>query len=90
MACGINLDTTGNTRRRRVKTAFIPQSGLNVLPEMVDTVCQAPTNCGVDFVDDVDAEKDHLHRCVHFVHNVHLVHYLDKPNCLQLPNPGSW
>ncbi len=29
---------------------------------------------GVDFVDDVDAEKDHLPGCVHFVH------YLDKPN----------
>ncbi len=44
---------------------------------------------GVDFVDDVDAEKDHLPGCVHFVHNVHLVHCLDKPNWLQLPNPGS-
>ncbi len=43
---------------------------------------------GVDFVDDVDAEKDRLQGCVHFVHNVHFVHYLDKPNCLQLPNLG--
>ncbi len=44
---------------------------------------------GVDFVDDVDAEKDHLPGCVHFVHKVHAVHYLDKPNWPQLPSLGS-
>lgn len=40
---------------------------------------------GVDFVDEMDAEKTHLRCCVHSVHNVH---YLDRSNRLQLPNLG--
>ena len=43
---------------------------------------------GMDLVDDVDAEKAHLRGGVHFVQNVHWVHYLDKPHWLQLPNLG--
>jgi len=39
---------------------------------------------GMDLVDDMDAEKTHRLGCVHFVQNVHLVHYLESPigfNC---------
>ena len=43
---------------------------------------------GMDFVDDMDAEKIHLGGCVHSVHNVHSVHYLDKFSWPQLPNLG--
>ena len=43
---------------------------------------------GMDFVDDMNAEKTHQRGYVHFVHNVHFVHYLDKPNWLQLTNSG--
>jgi len=43
---------------------------------------------GVDFVDGIDTEKNHLLGDVHSVHNVHSVHYMDKFNLLQPPNPG--
>jgi len=43
---------------------------------------------GVDFMDNMNAEKTPLLGYVHFVHNVHFVHYLDKPHWLQLPNSG--
>ena len=41
---------------------------------------------GMDFMDDMDTEKTHLRGCVHSVHNVRTVHYLDKSNWLKLPN----
>ena len=44
---------------------------------------------GVDPVDGVDDEKTYLRGCVHFVHNVHSVHYSDKFIWLPLPNLGS-
>ena len=43
---------------------------------------------GVDFMDDMAAEKTQLRGYVHSVHNVHSVHYLDKSNWPKLPNSG--
>jgi hypothetical protein len=62
------------------RSSEIRQSRLNVLSDVMD---------GVDFADDVDAEKIHPRGYVRSVHKVHSVHYLDEFNWLQLPNLGS-
>lgn len=58
-------------------STWIRQSGLKTFREMMD---------GVDSVDDMETDKSHVRTHVHFVRNVHSVHYLGKCNWFRLLN----